>query len=324
MYALEGLLHAVVFNERGSGRSISASELSLPLKDNEFLWLHFDYTADEAQDWVANESGLQESDVEALLKEETRPRAVISQNGLLVCLRGVNTNAGADPEDMVALRMWLDGKRIISTRFRSHAWEADIMQQFRNGEGPDSTGAFLVVVAEMMVERIHDLVGDLEDRVAEMEESMLTYKTDAMRTQLADLRRQTINLRRYLSPQREALARMQSDKLEWLGHEDRLGLREVHDWMSRAVDDLDATRERAAIANEELANRMAEQLTQRMYMLSMIAALFMPLTFLTGLLGINVGGIPGADNKEAFLWVCYLLGGIGLLLYLLFRRRKWV
>jgi zinc transporter len=59
-------------------------------------------------------------------------------------------------------------------------------------------------------------------------------------------------------------------------------------------------------------------------MLSMVAAMFMPLTFLTGLLGINVGGIPGAADKHAFLWVCYILAAIGLLLYFIFRKRKWM
>jgi len=319
-----GLLQAVIFDGQGRGQQLAWDGLARPLAKDEFLWVHLDYTSAAAQDWVVNQSGLHTADMEALLKEETRPRSVVSHNGLLVILRGVNLNPGADPEDMVALRIWADATRIISTRYRCHMWETDILRAIEDGEGPISTGEFLTMVTDLMVGRIHTVVQDIEDQVAALEETMLQQKSGSVREQLGDIRRQAINLRRYLAPQREALARLQTEKITWLSDVDRLHLREVHDRMVRAVEDLDAARERAVIAYEELANRVTEQLNQRMYVLSLIAAMFMPLTFLTGLLGINVGGIPGAENKQAFLWVCYILGAVGLTLYFVFRKRKWM
>lgn len=324
MSTADGLLYALRLDGNGRGRHVGWEGLSQSVPQGEFMWVHLDYTAERAQDWIISHSGLSEADIDVLLKEETRPRSTITQNGLLVVLRGVNMNPGADPEDMVALRMWVNGSRIISTRCRRHMWEADMLKAIETGEGPVSSGDFLGMVAEFMVGRIQDVVEDLEERVGELEETMLAQKSESIRGQLADLRRQAINLHRYLAPQRDALARLQSEKINWFSDTERMSLREVHDWMVRAVEDLDATRERAAIANEELASSVTEQLNQRMYMLSMIAALFMPLTFLTGLLGINVGGIPGAENKQAFLWVCYILMAIGFVLYFIFRKRKWM
>jgi len=318
------MLHAIILNQKGVGRNIDWSTLPQEQSEGDFLWIHLNYMEPSAQQWLQTHSGLHPADVEALLKDETRPRTVVSHNGLLVNLRGVNLNPGANPEDMVALRIWLNENRIITTRHRQHMWEADMLAAIEAGEGPVSCGDFLALVADLMVGRIHDVVEEIEDQVAILEESMLDKKRGAVRSQLADLRVQAINLRRYLAPQREALARLQSDKLVWLSDADRMYLRESHDRMVRIVEDLDAARERAAIANDELSSRVNEQLSQRMYMLSMIAALFMPLTFLTGLLGINVGGIPGAENKQAFLIVCYILAAIGLILYFVFRKRKWM
>ena len=320
----DGLIYAVWLDGEGSGRQLGWDELDQFETGKGFLWLHFDYTQEQAQEWVSNESGLHAADIEALLKEETRPRCVPSHQGVLVALRGVNLNPGADPEDMVALRIWADKDRVITTRYRRHMWEADVLDAIEAGNGPLSSGDFLIMVTELMVGRIHAVVEDLEEQAALLEQAVLEQKSESIRTQLADLRRQAINLHRYLAPQREALARLHSEKIAWLSDADRLHLREVHDRMGRTVEDLDAARERAAITQEELDNRMAEQLNQRMYMLSMVAALFMPLTFLTGLLGINVGGIPGAENKQAFILVCLILAGIGLVLYLLFRKRKWM
>lgn len=319
-----GLLYAFILDSNGSGRRIDWNNLSQPPADGEFVWLHFDYTIQQAQDWMQNHSGLHPADIEALIKEETRPRTIMSHDGLLVNLRGVNLNPGANPEDMVALRIWLNGSRIITTRYRTHMWEADMLAAIESGDGPVSSIDFLAMVTELMLGRIHTVVEEIEEQLAELEETMLEQKSASVRGQLADLRRQAINLRRYLAPQREALARLQSEKISWFDDATRMHLRESHDRMVRIVEDLDATRERAAIATDELASREAEQLNQRMYMLSMVAAMFMPLTFLTGLLGINVGGIPGAENKQAFIWVCYILAAIGLLLYLVFRKRKWM
>jgi zinc transporter len=72
-----------------------------------------------------------------------------------------------------------------------------------------------------------------------------------------------------------------------------------------------------------MISRMSDALNKRMYVLSLIAAIFLPLGFLTGLLGINVGGIPGADNPMAFTIFVVFLIIIVLFQIVLFRWRKW-
>jgi zinc transporter len=77
-------------------------------------------------------------------------------------------------------------------------------------------------------------------------------------------------------------------------------LREEADRVVRYVEDLDSARERAAVTQEELVNRVSEQINSRTYVLSVAAAIFLPLGFLTGLFGINVGGIALAENPSGF------------------------
>jgi zinc transporter len=77
------------------------------------------------------------------------------------------------------------------------------------------------------------------------------------------------------------------------------------------------------VAQESLASLMAEQTNQRMFLLSIVAAIFLPLSFVTGLLGINVGGIPGTDYPGAFLLVVLRLCVLGGLLWWYFHTRKW-
>ena len=77
-------------------------------------------------------------------------------------------------------------------------------------------------------------------------------------------------------------------------------------------------------AGDEIANRLSESMNRTMYALSMVAGVFLPLGFLTGLLGINVGGMPGVDSGSAFWITCALLVLLGIGEVALFRRMKWL
>jgi len=105
---------------------------------------------------------------------------------------------------------------------------------------------------------------------------------------------------------------------------DGIQLREVADHITRYVEDLDSAKDRAAVCQEELENRIGAQMNKTLYILSIITAIFLPLGLITGLLGINVGGIPGSENPFAFAFVCLLLLAIVVGQVLIFRRIRWV
>ncbi len=130
-------------------------------------------------------------------------------------------------------------------------------------------------------------------------------------------------LRRYLSPQRDALTRLTTEHVDWLTPDIRLAIRETTDRLSRYLEDLDSCRDRAAVVFEELTSRMSEEMNKRMYVLSVVAALFLPLGFLTGLFGINVGGIPMAENPSGFFDIFLLLIIIVGLQVVLFKWKRW-
>jgi zinc transporter len=103
-----------------------------------------------------------------------------------------------------------------------------------------------------------------------------------------------------------------------------LRLREISDRLVRHIEDIDAVRERAALAQEELSSTVSEQMNERMYVLSIVAAIFLPLGFFTGLMGINVGGMPGVEDGEAFWVVVAMCVGLMLVLGVVFRLKKWL
>jgi zinc transporter len=320
----DGLIGAYVLDGKGGGQKVGWKEIQEWKPTDGLLWVHLNYTAPEAQQWIKEENQLQDVVGDALLAEESRPRVTAFGDGLLISLRGVNLNPGADPEDMVSLRIWVDKSRVITTRRRKLLSVADLSTAIEMGTGPRTAGEFLEDVADRLMSRMGGVIDQLEDKVADLEEAVLTAQSHELRPKLASIRRDAINLRRYMAPQREAIARLQSEKISWLTDENRVRLREVYDHLTRYLEDLDAARERAAVTQEELVSRLSEQMDNRMYVLSVVAAIFLPLGFLTGLLGINVGGIPGAEYKAAFAIFCTFLGAIAIIELIIFRKKKWM
>ena len=318
-----GLVAAYALNGEGGGKALNWDEIHLWKEEQGLLWIHLDLTHPNAQQWLNEESGLSDVVAEALLADETRPRSSIMKEGLLVMLRGVNMNSGADPEDMVAIRIWVDGKRVITTRKRQLLSINDVRQSIDQNDGPTTAGELLVMLSDRLVNRMSSVIDDIDEAVDQLENDVVESENPQLRHELSKLRTQVIGLRRYLSPQREVMVRLSQDKMQWLSDADRIRLREVSDRIIRYVEDLDAVRERAAVVQEELASRLAEQMNKRMYMLSMVAAVFLPLGFLTGLLGINVGGIPGANNPLGFEWVMGLIVVLVGFQVWIFKRKSW-
>lgn len=321
---LDGLVGAWLLDGQGGGRKLGWDELAgRKFSGKEWLWIHFDYSKPAVQQWMRDSSGLSEITVEALMQAETRPRCVPADDGLMVFLRGVNFNPGADPEDMVSIRVWAGDRYVFSLRMRRSLSVEDIGDLIYRGAGPETPGDFLVTLIDRLLDRASSVVEDLYDQVDELEDAVLVESNYHQREQLAGIRRQAIALRRFLAPQREALNRLSAERSPLLTDTHRLHLREDFDRLTRLVEDLDAARERAGVTHESLISRIAEQSNQRMYILSIVAAIFLPLSFITGLLGINVGGIPGADSALGFPVVLLLMAVIAGGIWALFRWRRW-
>ncbi len=321
---MEGLIAAYLLDGQGGGRQLDREAVEGWRPGDGVLWVHLDYTSAGARRWLEAQESLDPVIGDALLAEETRPRSFVSHDGLFAVLRGVNLNPGADPGDMVSIRLWLEQGRIITSRKRQLLSVLDLRAALERGEGPADSAEFLWAIADRLLTRIGGVIEEVVGGVDALEEQVLAGDSGELRSELARLRREAIGLRRYLAPQRDAMARLYGERLSWFGESHRGRLRELADTALRQVEEMDAARERALITQEELAGRLAEQLNRRMYVLAMVATLFMPLGFFTGLLGVNVGGIPGANAPWAFGVLCLLLGGLAVVMVILFRRRRWM
>jgi len=318
-----GLLRAFILNGEGGGSPIAWDGVHEWAPQAGAMWVHLDTEEPAAEEWLRELSGLDEVACDALLADGTRPRCTSIGDGLLVILRGVNLNPGADPEDMVALRLWIDTKCMISLSRRRLTAVSDLAASVQSGTGPKNSADLLTVIAGHLLERMVPALDDLSESADTLEEKAVTGTPSELQEELADVRRQVIALRRHLAPQREAMNRLAQATASCFDDEHSRTVKLHADQVTRYVEDLDELRDRTIVTHDLLSGRQAEAMNRRMLMLSLVAAIFLPLGLIAGLLGANVGGIPGAENEWSFLAVCGLLIVVAALQLLVMRRMKW-
>lgn len=285
-------------------------------------WMHIDYSSGDTRQWLAAR-GLERHVIDTLIQEESRPRALAVEGGLLLVLRGINRNAGADPEDMVSVRMWIEPDRLISVRHRKVMSARDALASLERGHGPKNIAELVTHLIELLADGIAAFVDDIEARMEKYEEDVETGDLATIRSEVSAARRQVAAVRRYLAPQRDALEALHRQAGKMLDEDQLYLVREQSDRITRYVEDLDLVRERALVIQEELLNRISQEQNARTYVLSIVAAIFLPITFISGVFGMNVAGLPGLADINSF-WVvsgAMLVISIAILIWL--RHKNW-
>ncbi len=301
----DGLLGAWLVNADGSAESISWQHLDDPIEPGAWRWIHLHRDGHGTQSWLLDGQIPPNQIAWALMAEDTRPRYTEIEGTGLLFLRGVNLNAGAEPEDMISLRLSIDRETVISVGLRRLRAVDGLMTDFEHGDIPDSPGDFLERLVHSLRQRAEPVVDELEDIISQHEMDALrdsSVPRVETRNAFTDARQDAVMLRRYLVPQAEAIRTILRHRPDWMHSADNLEEEAAaHD---RIVEDLDSVRERAAVLRDEMSARLAERMNEIMLALSIVSVIFLPITFITGLFGMNVAGLPFTEIPTGFWIVC--------------------
>jgi zinc transporter len=291
--------------------------------DVRLLWIHLDGQDPKTKDFLTDRLGLTDIVASALTAIETRPRCDAIGSGALINLRGRSLEDEPEADELVSLRIWTQRGCIVSVgRYTIRALPL-LKQAMLDGHVRDP-GDFVAMLADAITDDLDPEVADLGDRLDDCEVMLDTRNAFQLRRSVATARSEAIEYRRFVAPQRIALERLAALEFDWLEADDRLQLNEAADRFARMAEELESIRERAGLMSEQITDLRAELIDIRSLWLSIAALIFLPLTFLTGLLGMNVKGIPYAEEPWAFwgvVGVCVVLAGGSLVFFI---RSHWL
>jgi len=295
----EHILQNLILTKDGEWENLG-SEIPDEDGDHQLHWLHLYRESINTQKWLF-EQKLDELIVERLTAEDTRPRTSVFPEGILLNLRTVNTRSEDDPYEMLSMRMFIQKNRIISTSVKEIHIIKDIVEVINGSSPPKNRGEFLSYMIDLITDRIESYIAEKKDWTYDFECRVIEHTDLSKQNVVSEIRHSAVAYSRYLSPQRDALKRLVNLKNNLFTEDDRIDVIESINNTSRYLEDLEAIQNRCHIIKDDLNASSAEKMNKNMYLLSIMTAVFLPLSFLTGLLGVNLGGIPGAKDVNGFL-----------------------
>lgn len=320
------LLFGRVLDGKGGARVIDWEEAQgwTPAHHEEVLWLHLQRTCPGLEEWLCSKLHVPEPTAEMLVSDMTRPRAICEGETLVATLRDLNFNPGAEPEDMISMQLWSDGQRLLTLRRAPQQSPNEIRDQLDHGMGPRDAGAMITQIAELMIDHLSGAVIDINATIDRLEDNSDDLAMEERARQIAEIRRDCLALQRHISPQHEALQQISRDAPEWFETHDRREIAESIARLRRHLDDINISKESAVVLQDELRARAQAIGQDATYKLGVMAGVFLPLTFFTGLLGSNVTGIPWNEEPWAFWGVVGACLVITLGILAIFKSRRWL
>lgn len=306
----------IIVEGKGAARTVrdaEPDEAAAANRDSRFVWTHIDAGDEDARALILAVEPLPDFALAALVAQETRPRCTLMAHGALINLRGL----AEDPDDggdlLASIRIWAQRGLVITVGYRRLAATARVTEAMLAGELHDP-GDLITAFAGEITTALDPDVASMGDCLDDIESALDREDAIGARARVAEARARAISYRRFIAPQRQALDKLSLADLPWLDQHDHIQLQEAADRCARMAEELEAVRERAALAHEALTDMRAELMNQRTLVVSIVALIFLPLTFLTGLLGMNVEGIPFKNEQWAFgavVALCAILGIAG-------------
>lgn len=319
----DGLLFSAQIDEDGNSSKVDLNQLHPPCGPGQLRWLHMCAVHPDTLSYMQECTEIDELVISALLAEDTRPRMLERDNGTMLILRTMNFIPGNDPEDMISLRIWIEENSIITFRLRDPIAISDMIDLVEANNAPSTVGDFVTAITDRIYSRMEPVIDQLEDETAELEELIAKKILGKAQDAAAPLRIKTAIIRRHLIPQHTALKSLLKVDPDWLDQLNAEQLIESDDHITRHVENLNDIRDRLTIINDEISRQNDQKLAATSYLFTLAATIFLPLTFVTGLLGVNIGGIPGVESHLAFpILVGISVLAIAVQIYV-FRRKGW-
>lgn len=289
------------------------------------IWLHFNLADARAKLWLEERSGLSEAVARTLLEPEPRIHIELTGGALVAVLADLHHDFDRDPEGLGSIRIYVDDRRVISVR-RDRLRTADRMRRdLLKGAPIETPGDLFVHFLERLDGTVNEAVDALGREVDHAEDEILADRYQSQVSVVGRVRRALARLRRHMAATRAGLAALKAVPPTVLVKNDEQApsrLRHAVERLENTFQEIDALQERTRLLQDEIAGRLAEATNRNVFVLSTITVALLPITLITGIFGMNVGGLPFFSDPHGFRWVMVAMGvSVAIALFMLHQRR---
>lgn len=288
-----------------------------------YLWLHFNLSHAQAVKWLQRHVDLAEDFFDALAESQPSTRIERTDDALVAVINDVHFDFGFESGDIATLWISVGPGLVVTARNQPLRSVDTLRTAVREGESPPSPTALLEHLLRAQADALVKIVRGVTARVDAVEDELLRGRLDQRRTRLGVLRRLLVRLQRLLAPEPAALFRLLQRPPGWMAADDIDELRGATEEFSVVLRDMQALQERIKLLQEEIAANVNEDNNRSLFVLTVVTVLALPINILAGLFGMNVGGIPLAENGHGFwIVVAIVLSFTAIAAWLAFRNKR--
>lgn len=259
--------------------------------------------------------------VEDCIKMKQRPKMDRYKNQTFLSFYAVR------PKDMDPIEMGIviGHNYVITLYYEEITFLDDIYQEFQQIEGRmENPGYILYDILDRCVDQYSLLVDHVEDRVDQMERGIFKNPYIRIAKEIFHLKRLLHQVRRYMAEEKTIISAISHQNFPYMIHETDVYFIDIYDHISRVVDSLDSYRESLTGLLELQMGMKSDRMNEIMKTLTIISSIFLPLTFIVGLYGMNFRVMPELGWAYGYPLVVCIMFVITLLMVLYYKRKKWM
>jgi len=316
------IIHAVLFSPDGRLQVGGAELLDAPVPEGASLWIDIEGRTRDYADRLLD-MGYHPLAVEDVFLLQHQPKLEEYPGYLFIIVRGIDVSHLR--LETLKLAAFLEPNRLVTCHRAPMRGISTVRRKLADtGRARANMAHLFYMICDELVDHYFPIVEEAGGEIEELEEEIFE---DPRREQLARiqaLRRRMSNLRRVLLPHRQIFNRLATRQHAMIGEQEAIYFRDLYDSVFRLVEAADHQREQLASAKDTYLSAIAQRTNDVMKVLTLFSALLLPLTFITGVYGMNFDLMPGIHWNGGFFVVMgamLVLAG-GMILW--FRRKRWL
>lgn len=321
-----GLMFSWLISSDGSGVEIKSDEIQdLRLQDSESIWLHLNYANTQVQNWLKSSSQLPDDIVEILQEDVARVRQkTFTKEGSahLIFFSDFIKEFNEKYADEI-VTSWVIRVNNVLITLRPHPVESiDKLRAFLlSGRlKPKNIGDIYSYMLDLREDMLHAQANILMDRMDQLEEVIIRGETLPEHETLGRIRIKCNRMRSYFAPELTAINHLIRNRPDWILDESYHEVTEFSEKLSVLVQELDHLYERAKVLQDEQSAHIAQFNANNLQVLSIMTVIFLPMTLLSGIMGMNMEDLPGLKGSFYEVMLLMVIAGISMFAYLRIKK----
>ena len=286
------------------------------------LWLHFDTPTEEELDFLKENFAIHHLTIEDIVNQNQRPKIEPFENYVYLAIHPLRREAKWEIEpselDLLLGRGW-----IVSVHYGPLPGLIDNSQLHERIPAALARGAdfLLYTLVDLVVDSYFPIMDDVEDKIDSLEDRLLLRAHPGDMNRLLSLKRSIVHIRRAVTPQREVLTQLTRHDFPFVRPENLVYFRDVYDHLIRIAEELDSLRDILSSVLEIHLASTSNQLNATMKRLTAYGTIFVVITAIAGIYGMNFKFMPELEWRYGYFVVLGGMAAISLGLYFYFKKR---